>query len=354
MAQYKLTDADYNILDKLFKISNRIADVYELLTNLENKEGKDSEVFKNTIISLNALLQIENFLYHKIGEEPRRVTEMLFHLFGYNKLVTSDTINMYCGLSRDAIIDCRISRRLEMMINNLSIKKSVEEQVNEDDIYGTDEYPEVDDLCEDDIESDNDESVFEEKEQLPYEYYIKLDNQIEEDFLNTLLKLLDDYLTSDDYENIKKILIKYKYFLSFIFNQIEIKLLANNFNIDTNLYWGSDMIADYYEDDPNALKKIRETYAEEIIYVECDNLINKMLEDMNNSQNYGSAIISQMLIRSALLFVSDFVRDGIEEYIHLELDEMDIKNQIVEDIIKNSINKSKLDQQRIRILRMYI
>jgi len=342
MAQYKLTKEDYNNLEKILNIETKLINIYSVLEILEINKQKDSEAYKEALVRLKILLDLEEMVYSKLCGDPRRITEILFYISGYNQINS----NLYLKISdftSEDFIKARINLRLEYLLSITEFPQSEDEQIM--DISYPERDEEVD--CEFLNALPNPEEI-----ERQYFYGEKLNYETERDILNTILIILNEYLLNPEYQNIYHLLIKFKYQLSFLFIQIEKIFLTNNFEINKTLYWGANMVIDENNSNLDDLELSKESYAEDLLYEQGENVKELLNADINDLRVYGNAIICQIVIRACVLFIKDKTRKDYIDYIMQEIYDNQVVSETMNEIIRKTFNNFDSDKFLPNILRL--
>lgn len=343
MEKYDLTNTDYEILKKLFTITGMIREIYLKLSELESTNKKDSFEYKNLVSTLSSLLQIEENIYRRIGKSPKKISDLLFYMLNYTEIGFNDGLNyIYHGLS-DYMIKARISMRFERIINSAEFPKNSED-INKEE------------FCEinfDDVEID--EETFNsltkiENVELQFKYMGLLEDEFQKDVINTILKILNEYIFNPHYIGIRFQLIQFKYLIAFTFKPVEVDFFAHDFEINSTLYWTSKMIIDSFNGNPEDLEVLKNSYSGELLYDQSDNLIELFDKDLKVPNNYAQAIISQIIIRASALFSSNADLQSFITFLKSELFDAKECNKELELIINASLEKLEEDRALPNVL----
>lgn len=345
MANYKLTKEDYENLNKLIKIIKMIKYFEDTLCTLEINFQKDTLEYKNIYGQLKFFVMLENNIYKKLATNPGRISELLFYVMKYEEFHISDVISHIPFITIDNSVKYRLASKFQILLGEIefpTIDEDLEETDEAEEIVETEEM-------EDNEENEMDYSFLsslpspEEAEQ-DFFYTEKLTNESIKDILHTILRILHEYICDEKYKNIREKLILFKYRLAFLYNEIEQEFLVNNFEINQELFWTADTVIDYYDGDEEDLILTRQAYAETMLYAQSENLITILLEGLNEANNYESAIISQIIIRASLLFVSPKMANFYSNYLWSQFKDTKIENETFEEIINSSLNNIEIDK----------
>ena len=319
------------LFNMIYTVELIIRRTYDKLIQLELNNNKNSDTYNSLKNQLDGLKKLEDFYFGKIDGKKAIIIERAIESYGY--ISFEDYFYKIYSTEESKNIIARISYKIEDILDEEDKKQALED--DDEDIF--------------DDEMDNiDYAEYGEI----YRHYIEnshcmdiLQKSVEYDLLNTFLKILNEYIINPRYENIKSTLIRYKYLISYIFPEIEQEFIKNNFDINNNLYWGSKLIVDMYSEDEELLNFIKSNYADYLLFENCDHLLNMMSFDIHHGENYAKAISFQIIIRACSLFVSEDTLNDSNCILMDCLNEMGHNNIEVENIIKNSINKIKIDKE---------
>lgn len=343
MGNFGLNNKDKNIVNKLIKTTKEIMDIYEILSCLEKNSKKESREYKNAIYKLNYFIEEENKIYKEIGTNVYKIHEILMNLFGYDSDNIADVLTFIINKDKKNLIFSRIYYNLNYIISFTDFDKNENIELDEEDeIEDFDSTEDLDDLFEDSLENDYESDYF---------YEAILQNEVEKDIVNTIFRILNEYINEDKYSNINKYLIDFKYELCFYIKFLEKNLIDNNFNINEDLYWGANIIADFNVDTGNEdLENNKKSFINEILLEQTENIIDLYFDDINDETNFAKLIIIQIIIRTCMIFLKDEDIIFIKNKILNEIRDIDISNKIVEDVIINSFNKRDYDKNLPKIL----
>lgn len=344
MKKYELTPQDLQDIEELLIISQRIKFIYDKLSLLESSLKKYTDEYTKLIDELKIILKKENEIYIRIGDNPVKLSELLFKLFDCDQPNAVDTFNHARDNNLKELIKARIGARLEKTLTDADF--SEDEEIDEE--IACLDYDAAEALSSDEagISSIMDMEDVEKQ----FKYMSSLEDSAEIDVLNTILAILNKYIHDSNYQAIRLFLIRFKYMLSFAFQKVEQDFLENNFEINSDLYWGAKLVVDVHNGDINDLKKSNEGFSEDIIYEQSDNLTRLIFEDLSNITNFGSAVISEIIIRASLLFSTDETLKNFRNFILCELKDSEEDNKIIESVVSRAVNSVDEDKTLPRIV----
>ena len=333
----KLTQEDYENLKKLFFIVKKIKWAYDNLAILVANKQKDTEEFTDWVGYLNKLLDLEKQIYYVIGNDAKKIYNMLDYILGSDTYNITDVLTYINEKEEEAMLKNRVAAYFDHLLLTMPFPDDEEE---EDEIEIEKESEEVD------IEADDLETEF--------FYQSSVDLMMEQDIIHTILEILKNYLTNPYYENIKNDLIKFKYKLSFAFSFVEKEFLENDFNINDTLFWQTKMYTDTEGKNGNkTLNKCKNTYADDLLREQCNDLLKMFSASIDDKREYTKLVIIEILVRTGLIFASQKIIDNFIVSIKSGIDyleENNIHNEKVKNIIYSSLSHIEEDKTLPNIL----
>lgn len=209
--------ANFNnkIITELTNLGKDILKHYRVLEKLECSYKTESEEFKQEMSFLQRDLYLEDSLYEKLGNDPNMLAMILDDITFAAVAWDLDVDFILLLENKDCdLIDRRIILRLCDKINESKIENPLMPLV-----VGT---PDI-----------NSESY----------RYVNLNKTVREDFINTILVLLNEQIFKEKNESIRSRLIQLKYNIGFFYKFVEIDFLNHNYAVNPELIWTSPFIA---------------------------------------------------------------------------------------------------------------
>ena len=179
-------------------------------------------------------------------------------------------------------------------------------------------------------------------------YQANVDLMMEQDIINTILKMIKNYLDNPDFSNIKDALIKFKYKLAFAFKFVEKDFLTNNFTINDTLFWQTKMYTDTKAKNGNKdLKESKNSHAEDLLYEQYGYLLEMFYTNLSNKENYAHAIMIEIFVRTGLILADEEVVGSFILMMESEIDYFEknnIQNKEVKDFIYNAFSHIEEDK----------
>lgn len=345
MEKYNLAQEDYENLKQLFLIEFNIYNIYSKLSLLESENKKTSEEYKKYLESLNYHISLEEDFYKKYSKKPVKISEILFYLIGNEK--NDFVFNLSC-ISSDKIeelIRIRIVNRLEKIIE-------IDEFLDDEELT-EEEYASLS-MIDAEVIDDLDSEIIE-AEEIERKHFIEtsIDYEIEKDILNTILRILNEYINNPKYQIMKDILIKFKYLLSLTFKEIENDFLDHNFEISEDLYWTSKLKADGFSTDTTYYDESRHDYVEDI-FVEFGNLLLDLFDPSTDNSNYNDVTICEIIIRAISIFSNEYTIQTYYEYLKETINDRNITNEELIILLDNTYNFLKNDRELPSIISLRV
>lgn len=185
-----ITREERIIFQDIFNLNKKIAKLYNKLTNLEINQLIDTLEYKNIKKYISICQEIENELYQKLDCDKFLIYLEYLQEDLYDNISDYDVI---CSDFEDLILHKRIYNRISSVETSLIIE---------------------------DIQNENDDTLDSQR--------IMLVNTIHEDFLNLFIFFLNDFINNPIFNKYKEDLIKAKYKVYFLNNQLEKMFLQNS------------------------------------------------------------------------------------------------------------------------------
>lgn len=357
MAKYSLTEKDLIYLEKLIEVSKDIKRIYDKLIILETLGLDFAKEYLDLLKKLKKLLNYEESLYKQVENEFDKIKEMLDYLLEYNPYNIINIINNIRENKEESIIRSRIITRLNY---NYMFSALYTENYNFGDEY-LDIYEDFDigdedfDMCSSFMEYDDRDFYEKGLEQLEKErnaYYLSyLNLEAESDILRTILKVLDEYLYTGEYFNIRKYLVSFKYLIFYSFNSLEEYFIKNKFEINEELYLSAQGVIDLNNGDEKDLEAINVNVASDLLLKQNNTLTTLIFEDLNEQNNLANAVISQVIIRACLLFTDDELADNFKEILNNTFNDFQINDEKINEIITFALNNREKDKEAAKLVR---
>ena len=317
----------------LLAITESINETYAKLKELEINNKKDSKEYQSLIASLKSSIELEKSIYDRFPKDLDILSKIDYKISGIEEF----WINYNLQDNFNAIIDKNnlINRRIHLNLFNrmLAIKDAdFIIRVSNEDV----------------LKNQNSQNI------------LVINVTIIRDFINTVLTILNSYLIDSKYDKIKDLLLNIKYGLSFIYEEIENDFLENNFNINNDLYWESNAIADYYQLDREKLRAIQRGAVYNLYQEKIDDIIQISLDNNSSKQEIFTYTISEILVRASLLLfgeetVNFFKAQKLQLSPNASQDENNLKIlKEAQNRVDNILNRYEIDQELINIISLRV
>jgi len=272
MGKYSLNDIDDENVKSLLNISGSIFEVYEKLRNLEIHNLKDTPEYLKLIESLKSLKKTENSLYKKFDDAFK--IDGIIYTFTEGEIrsnLATELKNIVEPL-KEILIKQRICSRLAR-INDTNNN------------YWTPQNIKV----------------------------LNIENEVRKDIINSILKILNSYLDNQNSNDIIESLYSFKYNLGFVFEHIENDFIKQKFSINENLYLYALYVAENYDMPISIVENYKSDFIADIMTSFSKNIIGQTEQTLYNKKYYISFILSQIIIRAALLLDDEERTEGVKE-----------------------------------------
>lgn len=262
-------------LEILFEITSSILTNLKGLEELEINGNVDSKEYSNLVMVIQNQLELEKSILEKIILNRNELRMYLGYLTKSNPIKFTD--NFDCIKSED--YEELITRRIINMLNEMNTLPELEVLK----VFGID-----------------------------FDSIKRAKDAVEEDLINTILYLLNEYIINPEYESIRRKLIAYKYNIAFINNSTLINMLENDFKINSPLYWSHLL---FYSDKT----KTQIAFSKEIGSLE---LLKAYSELLIEEKNPSLIVLYQSLVRSALLMLPKETFEELKNNVKIILNEI--------------------------------
>ena len=301
-----ITREERIIFQDIFNLNKKIAKLYNRLTNLEINQLIDTLEYKNIKKYISICQEVENELYQKLDCDKFPIYLDYLQKNLYDNISDYDVI---CSDFEDLILHKRIYNRISSMETSLIIE---------------------------DIQKENDDTLDSQR--------IMLVNTIHEDFLNLFIFFLNDFINNPIFNQYKEDLIKAKYQVYFLNNQLEKMFLQNSTQDNIiNCFSTADLLT------------IEKKELHHLVYIYINKYIKKyfpcfleITDDMyQDDEKVRLSLLYQALIKSSLEI------SNLDFRIHEQ--DGEISNRMSKNILENikdnrgSYHLIKLRSERINI-----
>lgn len=362
MSKYDLTQEDYDLLKRLVVISRTVINNYYVLIDLENDGRKDTNQYNIAYEEFKTVLKMEAELYKQI-KSAEKASIFVDYFLGNDQITFNYYLYTILDNTIDNLIEKRIVSKLEEFVNKTYFENDTE--------YGVDGYPlsAPETLESDTFESLDEEDYYENMQysslediehdaESEFEDLNNVEIEIQNDVVRTILKILKEHIDNPYYNSIRYELIEFKYILGLVFPDIEKELLDNNFEINDYLVWKATISAQSSQVSDLELQIYKDEYCDDILETQRINLIDLLdalieeIPDIHDSNYFIDAALSEILIRTCLLFVRDEVLNNYLTTVQNDLEIIETKNESVVPLVKSSMENYNKDRELPMVLRL--
>ena len=307
-------------LNKISDITAKINSIYKLLCDLEYKNLINSNKYKELINDLNLYIQFEQDVF----SDPKMTENLCIQI---SKLLldnlNTDRPDVDFHLDEN---DNTSTRRILYNLNN-KIGYDIDLLRN---IGFNNKY--------------SDKELYEQlKRSEEINHYQK------RDLINLVLLILNEYISSINYDKLKKELIKIKYSTIFINPLVEKDCLIDNFVLKDYTYTTVNCLIDFYQMDYQLFEIKQSIYFTDLSLFEIEQLIKLSNKDATNLKEIINMIMRLIYLRSSISFLDNDDLNVLKE-IFQTLEKTSAQIPIY--IIKNILDDSK-DKEKIRTIRLF-
>ncbi len=313
----KLTHDDYESVLELLKISEKIRTVYNIFTSDKDEITKRQKNLLKNI--LKGLLIKEEELLKSLGNNTDKLTKINLALLDdceYNRL---DVLFDITENNKNQIIKNRLADQISDLIDKYEAEDL---QFKYDDfLYRRDPANEM-----------------------LGNYY--LESSIEIDIIKTILYFLNLYIKDSKYSDFKKELINFKNNIMISFNFLREQLIDEKMK-QPELFWNSKLVADLTNKSKSYLDSTKNEYAEDLLFEQVEPFINVLID--NSNENKFMAIISEIFIRTGILFSTPSTYLDFCSFLKQELESFELSKQSKKAIF-TYLDQFKKDKELVRVL----
>ena len=308
---------------ELKSLAKEIWQLNQKLSDLESNGLFDTESFLNLEIEKEELLKEEDNIYARIRdnyEELLSLIEYFQNLVG-NESFESE-INLITYNNEEDLSNLRIFKRLGLYITKGNIiVESVDEIVSK------------------------------------LIYMIRLNNlsaDINEDIINTILVILNEYIKDEKYNRIKDMLLTLKYNMEFIYYNISQMLIRNSYEIPSELYWQSIYESEMLKISDSDLDYYYEDKVKDILIRNIDYITDQFFLNLDDDYEFGKCTLAEIFIRSMILFMrEENVEILRERFIDLSAIRKYISDDVSgEELVCQALSHYKKDLELPRVIRL--
>ena len=266
----KLTKEDYDRLNYMIELSQEILSILYKIMELEQKECIESEEYNRLLSTLNQKKFLYDSIFEKIDKE--KYGDAIEYLLGERNNDIKSKLQV--AMTKDYSLLARFR-----IVNGLSYTPNVSKNSNNlDDQFSIGENQLINDLV--NYISNSAKAI---------------DASITEDFINTILCILNECIGNPKCQSYISDLLRLKYNLAFLYEFVFEDLTKHNFSINSELYWKSTGIANQVR--VLGIEKLRAYYIDGVDLM----CLTEILNDNKGSID-SLDIMCYVILRAANLF----------------------------------------------------
>ena len=329
MENYQLSNQDYKNIDRIIDVTNSIGSLYQKMSDLEADGKQDTEEFEKCLTYLKLAIEVEEKVYQDANLDYLKCREMA--------QVLKNSLFDHVQGNIDSIINQEYEygniRRILGLLN-LEALKNVPEipKVKVYSFMAMMQY------------------IFMDSSEKEIQTIIELEDAFEKDLLSGYLAILQEYIQNQNGE-IRQQLIHSKYYVSFIYKQIEEDMIANSFVIPSHIYVNSRYVADITSTDLDVYQNLKKNFIIKESKEQILNMLSLKDSDYKSKKNIISSFLIQCLIRSSFLFMDEDIIEEMNYSFHEYIEGKDylkehFKDRISEQFIVDCFKAVKKDKNK--------
>lgn len=338
MTNYKLSEQDYEWLDKIIQTTTSIRALYQKLFLLEANGGKDTLEYTKLFDYLNIALEVEEQAYRNANLDSNKCNTLMQYIL--NNKVPDGFVNDF-----ESIIEADYSNMvLRRILNNLAYNVAFDYER---------------------IKNSLSKHLIASMKRLgipnPQQYIFQavysgteLKRAFEKDILNGFLVFLEECTHKSDYQSFRKDLIYVKYNMSFVYKFLENDLVNNRFVIPEVFTVSSVLVRDITQTDDDFYVSLKDDYGTKAAINQISALIQISDADYDDVNEIFTSILRECMLRSSFLFMSDEALLDINEEFHDFVENSEYlqeypNNQISEKKIIQCFQGIKRDRNKLKL-----
>lgn len=327
--------SDLEELDGLLKTVTSIDILYKKLYELEISNNKNSEEYRKTIEYLEIALEVEADKYKKILYSSDKAVSILKHLLLTK--VNKDESEIECLFSQNdsnrvvnriiTFLNQEISRNYSLMSESISQELSMILK------YLGIEDPEQ--MIMDSFNRSKD-----------------LQETAEQETLNVFIKMVEEFISDENYNEFKNQLLRVKYDTAFINKKIESQMIFNNFNTLSTLLFDSKFIKGILNINNMEYEMFCNKYAFRKVSLEIDKIIEPVSFINDNEEIDFSNLLIQAYLRSLFLLIDEDIIEDLREYFEMIREKtmfFEIYNKKGINLILEALEKNEEDRETYKM-----
>lgn len=316
MEKYTLKSEDYQDINILIDLGKSIKENVEKLIKLEIEGKKQNSEYKSTLECIKSTMFLENNVLSRIGTNPEKITSIISHLlFDPTHIMEVDkqlTV-IANGSSKDLIIH-RIALRLNENMVNANNKPN--------NLKGRNP-----------IQSGN---------MITSSNQVKLNLAIKNDLVSTILVILNREIhNSNNSIEVINFLIKIKYYLAFVFKNLESELINNNFEAGSSVYWTSQNFVNCLGINKAYHLDSSINYSRDAILPSVTFILEQSSYELAKPENAAALKLHEVFIRGGILLSPPDLTTQIKEHFFKQFG---IRKIVKQDAKSNQLLLSILDK----------
>ncbi len=303
MNKSKLQEKDYEFVRDVLKTTASVDYLYQKLCELENLGLRESEEYKKNSEYLEIALEVEQNHYRN---KVFTLSQLLLLMEYCQKEFPAEEILSDIDFLIGHNYQTRILKRITNSLINKMLPSTTElKEILPSEILSIMEYL--------------DKKNIDEKTRQNFKFGKGLHDLFENDIFNTFLSQLEHYANDQNHQEMRSKLIEAKYNLAFINHDIEVNMLATNFQTWDFLYMRSKIAAQSMGINLQIHDFLQKLKASEKAIMQIHEILNVSDSDYMNKDVSLTVLLRTLYMKSAFLYMDSEqlieLNDHFHEYI---------------------------------------
>ena len=294
--------------EKLLKISKEIRKVSITLKDLVRKKKVLDESFGFSLRALKILKEQEDNIYEEIKSNASLITEILNFDNNASQDATinadlKESLNLLFASSEDKLIKRRISNRLaDLLFRSEEVSLIPKGQYKD--------------------------------------FELRIQQYLDDDFVNTVLMLMMEYLNNPEYQDIKDELYEAYFNLNFMFKIPEDSAVFLAFSSPDKLYWDTPTMVKFYNLEEDKMLEQRKTTGSNVFDEVFANIVSIDDEDLKDKRVFLTFTLSEIISRAGMLFMGKERVEDIKTSVKLDYPkDANIEGESLQELAKRALKR---------------
>ncbi len=293
------------ISEKLLEVAKEIREVSLSIQDLVKKGENEGETLGISIKHLKDLKEMEDSLYDEIKSDANLIIEIL-NFIASNKAINVDlknALNLLFDPTEDELLKRRVNNRLTDLLFRSEIIPLASKGVYED-------------------------------------FELRVQKYLDDDLVNTIIKLMMDYLENSEYQNIKDKLYEAYFNLIFMFKIPEDSAVFLAYASPDKLYWDTHTAIKIYNLEEERMINQRQITGNNIFDEVFSNIVSIDDEDIKDKKVFFTFVLSEIISRAGMLFMGKDRVEDVKAAVTLNYQkDANVEGESLQEIAKRAIKR---------------